>query len=222
MHAMNNFQVKDDCRFCAIADGRHAFGYDAPIMADQGYFGLASIGGFIPGWSLVCPREHRHNLATEYCSPSFHAATSGIVRTITAEFGEAAIFEHGAVHDSSLTACGTCHAHLHVVPFAGTLADVAVNAEPSLGWSPIRLRDLAAASRDSEYLFVANRYDGADTLGYFAHLRKPRSQFFRRLLASQLRVPHLADYRSAPLEEVSAKTAERARAAFRRLFRRAA
>jgi diadenosine tetraphosphate (Ap4A) HIT family hydrolase len=222
MYTVPNSQAVDDCRFCAIADGRHAFAYDVPIMAERDYFAVASIGGFISGWSLVCPREHHHNLALEYCNPSFHAAVSPVVSAVTAEFGDAAIFEHGSVRDGSLTACGTCHAHLHVVPFAGELADIAVKAESGLSWSSVQIQDLAAASAGSEYLFVANRYNGAKTVGYFAHLPTPRSQFFRQLLARQLKVPHLADYRTAPLEDASSATTERARAAFQRLFRHAA
>lgn len=217
-----NTSALNNCRFCAIAAGQHGFAYDVPIMAEQGYFGLASIGGFVPGWSLVCPREHRNNVAQDYANPRFQATVSQIVRAVTAEYGEVAVFEHGATRDGSPTACGTCHAHLHVVPFDGNLADLALKADAELCWLPTRLQDVGVTAAGFEYLFVANRYDGLSTTGQLARLQEPRSQFFRRLIASQLKSPHLADYRAAPLEEVSTATAERVRAAVQRLSRRAA
>ncbi len=213
----------DGCRLCAISEGRYAFDCDAPVISEHGYFGLASIGGFIPGWSLVSPSDHRHNLSAAYGSPELHRLTSAVVDAVTAEFGESAIFEHGSIRDGSATACGTSHAHLHVVPFSAGLADLAATSgDSSLVWAPTRLVDVARASEGHEYLFVANRYTGIETAGYLARLAEPRSQFFRRLLASHLKVPHLADYRVSPLEELSAATAERLRASAERTRRRAA
>jgi diadenosine tetraphosphate (Ap4A) HIT family hydrolase len=219
---VNTSRVEQQCRLCAIAKGRHAFGCDAPVMVDPDYFGLASIGGFIPGWSLVCPREHRHNLASEYSSAKLHRAISVVVDAVAVDFGEAAIFEHGSIRDGSPTACGTSHAHVHVVPFTAALADLAVSAELSLEWESVHLHDVAVVSGGREYLFVANRYEGPATTGYLACLAEPRSQYFRRLLAAQLGVPHLGDYRVAPLEDLSISTAMRVRAAVERVSRRAA
>jgi len=203
----------NDCRLCAISAGQHAAEYDRPVVSDVNYFGMASVGGFIPGWALLCPRKHSHNLASAYSDGSFHSAISLLVGAIFRAYGEAAIFEHGSISEGSKTACGTSHAHLHVAPFGGTLADIAVSTSTSLSWERIHLRNLAAAANGSEYLFVANRYGGPETVGQLARLEFPRSQFFRRLLADYLRVPHLANYRDAPLEEASIATAVRLRAA---------
>lgn len=213
----------DGCRLCAISEGNYAFGCDAPVISERGYFGVASIGGFIPGWTLVCPDHHRNNLSVDYATSELHQTVSAVVNAVTAEFGQAAIFEHGATRDGSPTSCGTSHAHLHVVPFAEDLADLAIaNYDPSLSWVPTRLTDIARASGGREYLFVASRYTGLETVGYLALLREPRSQFFRRLIAAHLKAVHLADYRVAPLEHVGVATAERLSVVLKNAQQRAA
>lgn len=210
------------CRLCEIAAGKREHEYDTPVLMGAGYFGIASVGGFVPGWSLLCTSNHLHNLAEDYQEAALQESLSLLVHAVNRSFGDCAIFEHGAVGESSATACGTSHAHIHAVPFAGRLADLAVATEPGLCWEPVRLREVAAAANGSEYLYVANRYAGVDTVGYLAVLMSPRSQFFRHLIAAHLKVPHLADYRRAPLETLSGSTALKVRAEADRLSRRAA
>jgi hypothetical protein len=208
-----NPRVIRSCRLCGISAGRYNGEYDTPVLSGSDYFGVASIGGFIPGWSLLCPHKHSHNLAADYREETIHQEISHLVRAVTRSYNEIAIFEHGSIREGSATACGTSHAHLHIVPFVGALADLALVAEPSLPWESVPLQAVAEASNGCEYLFVANRYDGPETVGQLARLSIPRSQFFRRLLAEHLQLSHLADYREAPLEQLSIATSKRVRAA---------
>lgn len=208
---MNNVQTPTRCRFCGIAAGDYGADYDIPTTLSEGYFSIASIGAFIPGWSLVCPRRHVHNLSGEYRLAVFQEEISKVCKAVKQSFGDSAIFEHGSNDDASPTACGTGHAHLHVVPYAGSITELIFSQ--SLDWRPVRLESLSVAVGGSEYLFAADRYEGADTRGYYAILRTPRSQFFRQLIAAHTGVPHLADYRTAPQAHISALTALRVRAA---------
>jgi hypothetical protein len=211
-----------NCRLCAISGGRHATEYDTPVLSGAEYYGLASIGGFVPGWSLLIPRLHLHNLAPKYSEPTLDRDLATLVDAVSRTYGEPAIFEHGSTYDGSLTACGTSHAHLHVVPFSGALVDLALHWGTSLPWEPVTLEDLVTAADGHEYLFVANRYGGPTTVGRIARLVKPQSQFFRRLLAHYLGVPDLADYRAAPLEQLSSASAITVRTAVANSLDRAA
>jgi diadenosine tetraphosphate (Ap4A) HIT family hydrolase len=217
---VNEAHAAAACRFCGIAAGHYGAAYDTPITASERYFSIASIGAFVPGWSLVCPRRHEHNLSAEYREPAFHDEISQVVSAVNRSFGRSVIFEHGSNRDESPTACGTSHAHLHVVPFVGSLTGL-TRSRP-LNWMPVHLSAVAEVTDGSEYLFAADGYEGMDTLGYCAILRTPTSQFFRRLIAAHLEVPHLADYRTAPEAQLSALTALRVREAVRTASRRAA
>jgi len=205
------------CRLCAIAasDVERA-GFDVPIIREKDFFAIASLGGFIDGWSLVCPNNHRANLLVDYEGGALYDTVGSVVEAVECEFGPAVVFEHGPRGEASETGCGTCHAHMHVVPFGGSILALSKVADSSLSWQTVCVSDLQAVVGDSEYLFAADAYDGSRTVGAVAVLSAPRSQFFRRVLASAIGSSESSDYRIAPFERNAESTSMRLRSILRR------
>lgn len=197
-----------DCRLCAIAKGSHNNEFDQPLFEMKSHFAVASIGGFIPGWSLLCTRAHVFSTAMSPEREDYFNALDLLCAAVAREYGRVVVFEHGATTEGSLTSCGTSHAHIHVVPFSGSLSALALKDE-SLTWEALRLEELSDRYSGSEYLFLADRYSGKQSEGWFAELRQPKSQYFRRLLANYSGSPDLSDYRTSPLADQAIATRRR-------------
>ena len=107
------------------------------------------------------------------------------------------MFEHGSSCDNSTTACGTYHAHLHVVPIDATqatffeaCAEVWGQTRGSLDWIPIEgPLALRAEATGKDYFYFSFLDSGRSHL---ALPTSPPSQFFRQVvqltLAAQVRL----------------------------------
>jgi len=187
------------CRFCSVADGASQPSVaDRPWMSNSAYMALVSVGALVPGWSLVIPRAHRLNMAADLTLAEGHEFIASVVARVEAQFGPAAVFEHGCASSESQTGCGVGHAHLHVVPLAFELVSAARAFDPDRRWDYCKLQDVAAMTNGREYLFAANRYEGAATEGSFTILEEGISQFFRRVIARELGRDDEYNYREFP------------------------
>jgi len=198
------------CRFCDFASRparAAADALDSPWLASNNYVAMTSIGAFIPGWSLIVPREHSLNLSSDYAREEFIEFTREAVALVEAQFGQVCVFEHGSNAHQSATSCGTAHSHLHIVPFSGDLVKLSVEFDAMLSWSSAKIAEIASARKGGEYLFVANKFNGRDTNGCMTVLNEGRSQFFRQVLASALGKPELYSYRLYPFKEESIESA---------------
>lgn len=198
------------CRICALASGAPPFhGYDRAWAEDELYFALVSVGALVPGWSLVFPKNHSHNLSRSYSDESLWSFVDRAHAAVERRYGQSVVFEHGSQYEGSQTGCGTSHAHLHIVPLGAGLMEAARNYDPSLQWQPCSAKDIHQKVAGREYLFVADRYRSAATFGNLALLEEGRSQFFRRVIASMLGRPTEFDYRQHPQAELAnASTAQ--------------
>ncbi|MGH6755462.1 MAG: hypothetical protein ACREDP_25190, partial [Bradyrhizobium sp.] len=157
-------EFQSRCRFCSITgDEGEVAEYDRPIAISQGYFAIPSLGGFLSGWTLVCPRHHRVNLSAEYSTPAFLDFARRIYGAVTAEFGPAVVFEHGAAREGSVTGCGTDHAHLHFVPLEASLATLVRQYEPTRDWIACSASDIRNIAAGHEYLFMSDRFEHSAT-----------------------------------------------------------
>jgi ATP adenylyltransferase len=198
------------CRFCAIAAGVAFTPYDRPILESDRYLAVASLGGFLPGWTLIIPRDHELNLSQRYADPAFLDFAAEVQRAVSTTFGNTVMFEHGANHAGSSTGCGTDHAHMHLVPLEASLTALATSYGTPDPWQRYPISELHRVA-GAEYLFVSDQFEHAKTSGLLQLLRAPRSQFFRRVIAEHLGMPGLADYRQEPLESLATSTATRLR-----------
>jgi diadenosine tetraphosphate (Ap4A) HIT family hydrolase len=208
-----------DCRICNLlysVTSQHAA--DRVLVENDNYFAVASIGGFIPGWTLIFPKSHKLNLAYDFSNEDFLSFTSLVVEVVSATYGKCVIFEHGSNSYNSATSCGVNHAHLHVVPFEQNLELFAMQEQPNSYWKQSKITDISTISNNEEYLFCANSYLDRNTKGVVLKLASPQSQFFRRILAKATGISNLYDYKRYRFDDISIDTSENLREKFHSYF----
>ncbi|MCZ2901188.1 HIT family protein [Burkholderia thailandensis] len=197
------------CRFCRIAAGGARLSHDRVLMESDDYFAIASIGGFIEGWTLVCTKRHTLNFSDDYRRQTFKEFASEVADTVSSAYGSIVVFEHGVRSHGSLTGCGTDHAHLHLVPFRDSLVDLVRDYDRARTWSHGPAKDVEQLADGREYLLMADSLAELDTAAYASLVERPESQFFRKALASRFGIDGSSDYRLFPFAERTELTARR-------------
>ena len=201
---------RGECRFCSLLAGAHDT-FDSMWLSDTSYRALVSVGAMVPGWTLICPVNHVANLSEEFSRVDFWRFAEAAAHILEERYGACAFFEHGAANEESLTGCGVGHAHAHLVPLGFSLESEARLSSPELAWQDCTSSEIASLSNGREYLFVAEKFDGAESIGSIAILQDPISQFFRRLIARKLGIADLYDYKKYPMLDMAAQSAEELR-----------
>lgn len=198
----DNMQEKiicsEKCRFCNILEGTRKMGViDNPILENDEFFTLVSVGGFVEGWSLVIPKEHTYSMRKFYTESLFVDIADKMLKRLREVYGKKCIiFEHGANHEGSITACGTNHAHLHMIPYEKSLLSVMFE-DCNIQWIDCKIKDIYDIVQDREYWFYAEDVVNIeDAKGYIHIIEKPESQYFRRLLGEKEGYIQEYDYKS--------------------------
>lgn len=203
------FFNEQDCRFCRVGAGLANNSHDRVLMESDDYFAIASIGGFIEGWTLVCAKRHVLNLAEDYTRPAFSDFVADVADVVSAAYGHVVAFEHGVRHRGSLTGCGTDHAHLHIVPFDGDFSRYVIAERPRVEWEMGPALDIARLSGGADYLLMADSIHELKSELFVSRVRNPESQFFRKLLAKRMGVEEQFDYRRFPFAETTERSVHR-------------
>lgn len=203
---MSNENLAAGCRFCDIAHGSGSTPMDRPWRESKNYVAIASVGALVPGWSLVVPKAHGLNTGKHCARPDYNDFVRDVVSDIEDLYGPAVIFEHGSNRSDSETSCGTAHAHLHVVPIKFDLVANAELFDTSYQWKPCKFSQIREMAGEKEYLFAANRYSGPHSAGVICLLKKGTSQFFRRVVAKQLYLDEIYNYKIHPQTETCERT----------------
>lgn len=185
------------CRFCDILEGKRRMGMvDNPVLKNSQFYTLVSIGGFIEGWSLVIPKEHTYSMRKFYTNSLFIDIANEMLKKIWKIYKKKCIiFEHGANHEGSITACGTNHAHLHILPYEKSLLDKMFDSNRQ--WINCGIKDIADIVKDKEYWFYAEDVVNIEEAkGYLHIIEKTESQYFRRLLAEKEGYLQAYDYKN--------------------------
>lgn len=201
------------CKFCEIGVGRHQSEVDRPVIESDDYFAVSSIGGFVPGWTLVFPKEHRFNMSRNYRDPAFNDFVLKVTAVVGKEYGRCVFFEHGAAKFNSQTGCGVNHAHFHVVPFSKSIEALSAAYGSNHVWQKTQASEIEDRCDGAEYLFCSDEF-GGESSGVMSILENPESQFFRKAIASSIGLGALYDYKIYQFEELSADTAIRLRGRF--------
>jgi diadenosine tetraphosphate (Ap4A) HIT family hydrolase len=178
--------------------------YDRPLLESKHFEVWPSLGAFIEGWLLILPKAHQLSLAetTTTTMTELASVRRRVQRWLELKYGPVVAFEHGPSKWHTPVGCGVDHAHLHLVPFDGSLRETiaAVSSLP-LRWRELaHLRNLASSSFESPYLFIEDA-EGA----FIATHEHLGSQLIRRALARShhledvyewARFPHLPNVRS--------------------------
>lgn len=185
------------CRHGSDAAGNQIPFFDRPIIETDQFRAIASLGSIVPGWILISPRIHLLNMAASYLNPDFVKLRTLLARILEDEFSlPVRIFEHGAARSGSRTGCGVDHAHLHMVPLSTSLGPPASTFQENLEWFPLSSSEVARFVGGQEYLFYSDDSLSRDPAGIVALVDEPISQFFRRVLADEVHLPTLFDYRT--------------------------
>jgi ATP adenylyltransferase len=175
--------------------------WDAEIRSYARFGVIGSIGALVRGWLLVIPRVPIPNLRhlSTHDRASLGEIVASLKKNMSSLDGELFIFEHGSSRPASLLACGVEQAHLHMLPLNFDLLEAACHygkrqeirfstpADPSDPWADIPI--------SSEYLMVERLSDGKALIGFPVH---PSSQWFRRIIATELGEPDAWNYRKHP------------------------
>lgn len=208
---MNLDYTKDtDCRICKImASEKPAAAVDQILAESDNYFAVSSVGGFIPGWTLIFPKAHILNLSNNYSRSDFLNFATHVTNVVSAEYGRCVVFEHGSNSHNSATSCGVHHAHMHIVPFSENIELLALQESEDLLWKPAQLAEVSSFANGDEYLFCSNSFDALATRGVISKLNSPKSQFFRKVLARATGFLNMYDYKQYKFNEVSEDTTKK-------------
>lgn len=202
-----NMKCTKECRFCSIQKGKKVFEIvDNPIIENDNYYLMSSIGALIEGWTMVIPKEHGYSMKQYYLDLDFYRFINDSISKIKKAYGinKVIVFEHGANKFGSLTACGTNHSHIHIVPINESLLDDVTEA---MSFTRIKFDQVQDYVGDSEYLLYADVEDELEKSDCYIHLLKePISQFFRRIIANKLGCPEKYNYREFDNIEISRAT----------------
>ncbi|MBB3260370.1 diadenosine tetraphosphate (Ap4A) HIT family hydrolase [Paraburkholderia bannensis] len=198
-----------ECRFCRIGAGRAHLSHDRVLMDSDDYFAIASIGGFIEGWTLVCAKRHTLNFSDDYGRSALREFVSEVASVVSSVYGPIVAFEHGVRRNGSLTGCGTDHAHLHLVPLRESLVQRVCAYDRARAWVRGPSSDVGHLTGSHEYLLMADSVEALWTSAYVSNVSEPQSQFFRKVLAAQHGFDGQSDYRSFPFAETTARTSKR-------------
>lgn len=198
----------EKCRFCSIASGEYHFkNIDEPFAVDDNFIAMASIGALVEGWSLIIPRTHCFSMRDYYSQPEFSDFVKSILPNVVNHYGPMIAFEHGANKKGSMTACGTEHAHLHIVPYGNSLLPEMQNS--GFTWIECHTSEISKIADGAEYLFyseLGSNCDWANPIGWLHVLEYPKSQYFRRLIANQINKNDVFDYKLFPHSGISELT----------------
>ena len=198
----------ETCCFCDIVGGKYEYAdIDEPFASNSEFVAVASIGALVEGWSLIIPKKHQLSMRNIYGCSVFADFVKSVLPPLVHQYGPMISFEHGANKEGSITACGTNHAHLHLVPLGVSLLPEIQNS--GLQWVQCQASKIASLSGQNEYLFYSELYDKEvwqDPVGYLHVLKHPVSQFFRRLIAKRRGGVEVFDYRRFPHLDIARQT----------------
>lgn len=197
------------CRFCDIISGKyHYVGIDEPFASNDEFIAIASIGALIEGWTLIVPKDHQLSLRNIYKNAEFADFVNILLPAMVSQYGSSIIaFEHGANMEGSTTACGTDHAHLHLVPLGESLLLDLQNS--GLQWVRCHVSDIASSVGENEYLFYSElnaEKTWKDPIGFLHVLERPISQYFRHLIAKKVGEGTESDYKRFPFLDTARHT----------------
>ena len=181
--------MEKKCRFCGIVKKqRNEYGVvDSPFLVNEKFFSLVSIGAFICGWTLLICKEHIYNLHDFYCKKEFYDYLYKHIKLLRQKLHwdkKVLVFEHGANRCNSLVACDTSHAHLHIIPWDGSILNEIMSEHE---WKCVKWRDVSVQIQDQEYWLYCENPEAGDEADTYIHIvDQPESQYFRRVLAEKI------------------------------------
>lgn len=214
MHATQRVSHKGDqlslaCPYCANVLPDRAFRpvCDTVLEETPNFLVTPTLGSLVPGWVLVIPKSHIFNfgqLPLNLLAELFELCAR-VRCKLESAFGPVTEFEHGPTAQGDLLGCGINHAHLHMVslPFDLTTA-VSTFSETSYDWSTCHESWLLhpIVRNGSPYLY----YRTPNDLGNITAPKTAVSQYFRKVVATNVGLSAYFDYHNHSFDEKAAIT----------------
>lgn len=174
--------------------------WDRALDESSSFVAFPSLGSLVPGWMLVVPRRPMLNLSglTRAEWDELDNLQKRIGGGLQSFGGQLFLFEHGNRKAGGALGCGVDQAHLHIVPLPFDLLQSAIDShDEDMEWS---VSDDATSFRkavlaDVEYVSIMNMSSGRVAAG---EVRRPKSQWVRRIIASKLGFADEWDYKQHP------------------------
>jgi len=175
-------------------------------MEDNDYIAMTSLGGFIEGWTLVIPRAHIFSMLGLYNEKNLVQFVNQAIIKIKSKYNKRCIiFEHGANHEGSVVACGTNHAHLHILPYEKSLLEEMEKDDKV--WVRCGINEIKSLVGDNEYWFYAEAVDDISIVKGYVHIvEESESQYFRRILAKLENCDEQYNYKEYHFREIAEAT----------------
>lgn len=170
------------CPFCAAIEQPQTPA-ERPVLQDDRFVAWVSRGALVEGHLLVIPRRHELNLQ-RLSSDERHALSrfvAAVKDLLDVHYGPSALFEHGPVVERSAVGCSIDHAHLHVLPWIGSLIQAAETDHPHLPWERVADMDSAWHVASGGAYLVATDPDGTSSVAVDGRIG---SQALRRTIAT--------------------------------------
>ncbi len=181
------------CSFCQ----KVACEDETSLVPNEEFLTWASVGALVEGHVLILPKRHVLNASS--LEVEARERLADYVRRVRSRIevacGNVAIFEHGPSEPGDAAGCSIDHAHLHMLPWNGSLVAEAMAAYPDLSWSRyqsdfVRGMDLAVGG---SYLLVQDP-DGRGAVG----VGQVPSQALRKVIATSQSRPEEWDWKTHP------------------------
>jgi ATP adenylyltransferase len=199
------------CPYCdgvfAVSTGSGSPVWDHVLWANESVVVIPTRGALVEGWLLAIPREHV--LASRELSgvqaDDLRTAVEWAKIALGRHYGSVAVFEHGAARPGTVVGCGVDHAHIHVVPLDFDLVDAARNHPIGnrLDWERFPSWEAVYSSVRQTQPYLAVQTDGPDV---WVGRGDIPSQFFRRIIASEIGRPDAFDWRDDPRTDQAQRT----------------
>lgn len=170
--------------------------WDEIIYESENFVAVPTRGALIEGWLLIVPRAH-HFCIGEFgpeLFAEFQLFRREVQGAIETTYGGSVAFEHGPASSQRPAGCGVDHAHLHIVPWHGSFAGaVREHGSPKFAWRSVTGCEALRAFHDrgEDYLYFEESDGNA-----FATSGPIPSQYFRRIVASELGESELFDWKT--------------------------
>jgi diadenosine tetraphosphate (Ap4A) HIT family hydrolase len=178
------------------------------VLESDLFAAWVSKGALVEGHLLVLPKTHALNLRGmgPVARSKLPAFLASVVTRVEASYGPVCMFEHGPTRYGSSAGCSIDHAHMHVLPWAGSLIEAAQANYRHFEWRPVASFDEVLNEPPTDpYLFVRN---GDGEMALATHPDIP-SQALRRTIAAGLGREEEWDWKRHPRPATVQKTVRR-------------
>ncbi len=187
-----------NCKFCNkfnnSNDQNLLNSFDTILFETKNFIVTPTMGSLVEGWVLIISKSHfisvgQSSIVLKNELENLINKLKGKLKKVSSEVF---VFEHGPCASNQTTGCGIDHLHVHIVPLSFDLFKKAQDIS-FYKWQkvPTIFSGCEFYKNNLPYLFIETPQGEK----YIATDSKIPSQFFRRVVANELGIPDLFDWK---------------------------